>query len=125
MGFTEELFNNMFCGSIAGFGNCVSGFALDTIKTRVQLNRMTIMQCFRSIVKNEGFMALFNGIYYPLITVPLINAVSFGSYELYKSLDKDVGLSFLSGMEAGAFSGIVGSFVVNPVELVKIRMQAG
>lgn len=28
-------------------------------------------------------------------------------------------------MEAGAFSGIVGSLVVNPVELVKVRMQAG
>ena len=34
-------------------------------------------------------------------------------------------MSFWSGMEAGAFSGIVGSFVVNPVELVKVRMQAG
>lgn len=28
-------------------------------------------------------------------------------------------------MEAGAFSGLIGSFIVNPVELVKIRMQAG
>ena len=70
-------------------------------------------------------MALFNGIYYPLVTIPLVNAVSFGSYELYKKIDKRPELSFWSGMEAGAFSGIIGSLVVNPVELVKVRMQAG
>lgn len=80
MGFIDELINNMFCGSIAGVGNCLSGFALDTVKTRMQLEKISVIECFKSIIKNEGFMALFNGIYYPLITIPLVNAVSFGSY---------------------------------------------
>lgn len=35
---------------------------------------------FKKIIKNEGFMNLFNGIYYPLITVPIVNAIVFGSY---------------------------------------------
>lgn len=74
-------------------------------------------------MKNEGFLALFNGIYYPLVTIPLMNAVSFSSYEVYKKIDKNPGFSFWSGLEAGAFSGLIGCLVVNPVELVKIRMQ--
>jgi hypothetical protein len=31
---------------------------------------------------------LFSGIYYPLVTIPLANAVSFSSYELYKNITK-------------------------------------
>ena len=52
MGFVDELINNMFCGSIAGVGNCLSGFALDTIKTRMQLENTGVVECFKSIVKN-------------------------------------------------------------------------
>lgn len=40
MSFTDKLVDDMFCGSIAGIGNCLSGFALDTIKTRMQLENI-------------------------------------------------------------------------------------
>ena len=31
-------------------------------------------------------MTLFDGMYYPLTTVPVVNAVVFGSYEFYKKV---------------------------------------
>jgi hypothetical protein len=41
---------------------------------------------------------LFDGIYYPLITVPLVNAVVFGSYEFYKKITGKQQLSLLDGI---------------------------
>jgi hypothetical protein len=43
-------------------------------------------------------MQLFNGIYYPIVTVPIVNAVVFGSYELYKKIMQKDSLSFIDGV---------------------------
>lgn len=50
-------------------------------------------------MKNEGtLLKLFDGMYYPLITVPLVNALVFGSYEFYKKLTGKTNLSFIDGI---------------------------
>lgn len=68
-------------------------------------------------------MSLFNGMYYPIITVPIVNAIVYGTYETYKKIMKKDTLSMIDGIENGAFAGFVNSFVVGPVELVKCVMQ--
>lgn len=60
-------------------------------------------------------MQLFSGIQYPLITVPVVNAVIFGSYELFKKLTNKQELSFVNGIENGAFAGLVNTVIVAPV----------
>ena len=111
-------------GSISGIGNCISGYVFDTLKVRMQLEPdLSMMDEFRKIVRNEGFMSLFNGMYYPIMTVPIVNAIVYGSYEAYKKMMKKETLSMLDGIENGAFAGFVNSFVVGPVELVKCVMQ--
>ena len=71
----------MVCGTISGVGNCLSGYIFDTLKVRMQMDHsLQMMNALKSIVRDEGAMQLFNGIHYPLITVPIINAVIFGSY---------------------------------------------
>lgn len=111
-------------GSISGVGNCISGYVFDTLKVRMQLEPdLSMMDEFRKIVRNEGFMSLFNGMYYPIMTVPIVNAIVYGSYEAYKKMMKKDTLSMLDGIENGAFAGFVNSFVVGPVELVKCVMQ--
>lgn len=60
-------------------------------------------------------MSLFNGMYYPLLTVPIVNAIVYGSYEAYKKIMKKETLSLVDGIENGAFAGFVNSFVVGPV----------
>lgn len=62
----------------------------------------------------------------PLVTVPLINSIVFASYEFAKRL---MGISvgtdgnFKQSMAAGMFAGLVNSFVLSPIELVKCRLQ--
>jgi hypothetical protein len=73
------------CGTISGICNCSAGYILDTIKVRMQMNpNLSMTKTFTSIIRQEGFMHLYNGIYYPLATIPFGNAVMFSSYELYK-----------------------------------------
>lgn len=68
-------------------------------------------------------MSIWGGIYYPLVTIPVINAVTFSSYKLYKSLFGKDELSALDGFKNGAFAGLMVTFVVTPVELIKCKMQ--
>jgi solute carrier family 25 carnitine/acylcarnitine transporter 20/29 len=37
-----------------------------------------------STVQKEGFMGLYKGVYYPLVTNPIVTALNFGVYEVYK-----------------------------------------
>jgi solute carrier family 25 carnitine/acylcarnitine transporter 20/29 len=106
----------MICGTISGIGNCLSGYLLDTLKVRMQMDHnLTMLNSFKSIVEKEGFLQLFNGLYYPLITVPIINAIIFSSYELYKKIRNKTEMSFTDGIENGAFAGLVNTIVVSPV----------
>ena len=115
---------DFLCGSISGVANCLTGYIFDTLKVKVQMNpESTMGNILRTYWKNKNFLALFDGIYYPLITVPLVNAVVFGSYELYKKLKGKTSLSFWDGVENGAFAGFANTIVVTPVELVKCKMQ--
>ena len=74
---------------------------------------------------NEGVTAFYKGIAPPLVTVPLINSIIFASYEFYKNLigvKSEADFTFNQSMQAGMFAGLVNSFVLSPIELVKCRM---
>jgi solute carrier family 25 carnitine/acylcarnitine transporter 20/29 len=72
---------DLISGSISGFGNCISGYIFDTLKVRMQMDHsLTMMSALRNIIQNEGAMHLFSGMYYPMMTVPLINAIIFSAY---------------------------------------------
>ncbi len=115
---------DLVCGTISGVGNCLSGYIFDTLKVRMQMDHsLTMISTFKQIIKSEGYLHLFNGMYYPLVTVPLLNAVIFSSYELYKKLRGNTQLSFIDGIENGAFAGLANTIIVSPVELVKCKMQ--
>eukprot|EP00919_Chromeraceae_sp_WS-2016_P034434 GHVR01081535.1.p1 GENE.GHVR01081535.1~~GHVR01081535.1.p1 ORF type:complete len:111 (+),score=10.84 GHVR01081535.1:845-1177(+) len=103
-------------GSISGVANCLSGYIFDTLKVRMQIDdTKKMINLIRNIIDREGAFTLFNGIYYPLITVPIVNAVVFCSYEAYKKIRGKSELSFLHGMENGAFAGLVNTIIVSPV----------
>ncbi len=41
------------CGSISGVANCLSGYVLDTVKVRMQMDpNLKMMETFKSIIKN-------------------------------------------------------------------------
>jgi solute carrier family 25 2-oxodicarboxylate transporter 21 len=111
-------------------------YPLDVVKTRVQLQTGKgigedsyngMVDCFRKIVRNEGFSRLYRGITAPILMEAPKRATKFAANdswgEFYRGIfgvDKmNQSLSILTGASAGATE----SFVVVPFELVKIRLQ--
>uniref|UniRef100_A0A1I7VFJ1 Mitochondrial carrier protein n=1 Tax=Loa loa TaxID=7209 RepID=A0A1I7VFJ1_LOALO len=92
----------------------------------VQQSR-SIYTFFKQIVVNEGFSALFKGIGPNLIGVAPSKAVYFCTYSsckrLLNSLDIFVSNSAMIHMSSAAASGFVAATVINPVWLVKTRLQ--
>ena len=109
-------------GIASGIVNCLSGFFLDTVKTRMQLDPTltSTTQALRTIIRQEGMMQLFSGVYYPLLTLPLTNSVIFTSYEYYKHIRGKEKLSFWDGAENGAVAGFIVAFVTTPADIIKV-----
>lgn len=114
----------------------IQAFPLIVVKTRFQLQvgkvnagegYTSILECFRRIIKEEGFGRLYRGIVAPVLVEAPKRATKFAANEQYSKLflkltgkpKMDQGLSVLTGVSAG----ITEAFVVVSFELVKIRMQ--
>lgn len=114
-------------GLSAGIVGTVIGFPLDLIKTRMQtgktLGQTNLLRVGSQIVKKEGFFALYKGIGPPLLSLSILNTLSFTSYAYFRELyggrnGWDV-VNGLAGMTGAPMFGIV-STVEN---MVKTQMQ--
>lgn len=111
-------------------------YPLDVVKTRMQLQTSTAvgsdayngtLDCFRKIIKNEGFSRLYRGITAPILMEAPKRATKFAANDEWGKFYRNAfgqekmtqGLSVLTGASAGATE----SFVVVPFELIKIRLQ--
>ncbi|OCK83085.1 mitochondrial 2-oxodicarboxylate carrier [Lepidopterella palustris CBS 459.81] len=123
-------------GAVAGVSEILVMYPLDVVKTRVQLQTGKgageegyngMIDCFRKIIKNEGFSRLYRGISAPILMEAPKRATKFAANDewgkFYRNLfgvaKMNQSLSVLTGATAGATE----SFVVVPFELVKIRLQ--
>lgn len=103
----------------------------DTIKVRLQ-SQSTIarlysgpLDCLIKTVKSEGIVGLYRGISAPLLGAMLENATLFLCYNRAVEFLRTPGqeLPFSNVLLAGAVSGAACSFVLTPIELIKIRVQ--
>lgn len=86
-----------------------------------------MVDCFKKIIKQEGFSRLYRGISAPILMEAPKRATKFAANDewgkIYRkafgSTEQTQALSVLTGATAGATE----SFVVVPFELVKIRLQ--
>ncbi|KAI9782072.1 MAG: hypothetical protein M1816_002013 [Peltula sp. TS41687] len=123
-------------GAVAGVSEILIMYPLDVVKTRVQLQQGKgvgeegyngMLDCFRKIIKNEGFSRLYRGITAPICMEAPKRATKFAANDewgkIYRNLfntpQMNQSLSILTGASAGATE----SFVVVPFELIKIRLQ--
>eukprot|EP01104_Vermistella_antarctica_P002735 TRINITY_DN12950_c0_g1_i1.p1 TRINITY_DN12950_c0_g1~~TRINITY_DN12950_c0_g1_i1.p1 ORF type:complete len:325 (-),score=50.49 TRINITY_DN12950_c0_g1_i1:137-1111(-) len=121
-----------FAGSIAGLIGDGSVHPVDTIRTRLQVQRgndgmyKNTAQSLRLILKQEGWRALYNGFgIVALFTVPA-HALYFVSYEKTKALlaNPETGKSgALAHFSAGLVADVVGASIWNPMDVVKQRLQ--
>ncbi|KAF9892431.1 hypothetical protein FE257_001539 [Aspergillus nanangensis] len=128
---------NLIAGGGAGMMEALVCHPLDTIKVRMQLSRRANAPGMKTrgfvatgaeIVKKETALGLYKGLGAVLGGIIPKMAIRFTSYEQYKLLlsDKETGAvtskaTFLAGLAAGVTEAVA---VVNPMEVVKIRLQA-
>jgi hypothetical protein len=117
---------SFMCGCFAGIGNTLSSHPLDTIKVRMQLLNKSLIETIRHTVSKEGAKSLYKGVGSPLVNVPIIYAISFGSYEIgkwFQGIKPEDEVRFSQSVKAGAFAGLCISVVMTPMELIKCRLQ--
>lgn len=126
--FLTQLKEELIYGSIAGLGICVVGHPFDTIKTRKQVIGGAYTKMIPNMFFREGPLSFYKGMASPLLTIPLINSVVFGSYSLslsyiqnlksMKHVTEDTQVLY-----ASLFSGFMAALVTAPVELFKTKLQ--
>jgi solute carrier family 25 citrate transporter 1 len=127
---------NLIAGGAAGMMEALACHPLDTIKVRMQLSRRArqpgakrrgFIKTGTEIVKKETPLGLYKGLGAVLTGIVPKMSIRFTSYEWYKQLlasrsgQISGGSNFLAGLMAGVTEAI---FVVTPMEVVKIRLQA-
>lgn len=116
-------------GGFGGIAGVVAGFPLDTIRIRQQSsNSGSAFSIFRRIIATDGLSALFRGMGAPLASVTFQNAVVFQTYAvLSRAFDKSVDPrdppSYKGVWLGGVGTGALQSLILNPVELIKVRLQ--
>ena len=60
----RTFFKSVLAASIANGAQIVTTHPLDTLKVRMQMSRekLTMTQCFRQVVRHEGYSALTKGL---------------------------------------------------------------
>ena len=129
--------DHLVAGIVGGTSSTVLLFPLDLIKVRFQVHDQSkraypsVISAFRTIQRQEGFLALYKG----LSPAVFANALSWGGYFfLYENaksryVSKGIGVKedgnlnttyyLLSALE----SGIMMVFLTNPLWLIKTRLQ--
>lgn len=125
-------------GCFGGFAGIISSYPFDTIKVRIQNQKISNVQyrgaidCLKKTIKHESTRALYKGISSPLIGSMFINAICFGVEENVRKfyVSKDHSKLSVGSLEyyklfavSGALAGFSQSIFLTPVELVKIKMQ--
>ena len=111
-------------GLSAGIVGTVIGFPLDLVKTRRQTgstSQSSILAVGKSIARTEGVRALYKGMTPPLISLSILNTITFTQYtfwrEFYKANPGFDHRNFLAGISCSP----VGSIVSTVENLVKVR----
>lgn len=113
------------------FGGCASAMAaacthpLDLIKVHLQTQQkkeLGMIGMGVRVFKQDGFLALYNGISASILRQLTYSMTRFGMYETYKQR-KDGPLTFSESGVVAIISGFCGGIVGNPADMVNVRMQ--
>ncbi|CAI5757163.1 unnamed protein product [Candida verbasci] len=121
---------SFFLGSIAGCIGATAVYPIDLVKTRMQAQKHKALydnslDCFKKILRAEGFKGLYSGLGAQLVGVAPEKAIKLTVNDLVRKIGTDehgkitMSWEILAGMSAGACQVIF----TNPLEIVKIRLQ--
>ncbi|GJD12236.1 Folate transporter 1, chloroplastic [Galdieria sulphuraria] len=118
-------------GASGGLSNVLLLHPMDTLRTRFQARSFSLpgsyytnlIQASYSIIRQEGFWALYKGMGPALVGSMISWSLYFQSYHLFKSRLSSWGETVPTHLTASTCAGIVTSLVTNPFWLVKTRLQ--
>ncbi|CAO3679180.1 unnamed protein product [Rhizopus stolonifer] len=122
-------------GSIAGAVGATAVYPIDLVKTRMQNQRSKVvgellyknsLDCFKKVLKNEGFTGLYRGLGPQLVGVAPEKAIKLTVNDLVRNLfnkSQKGDIQFWQEMVAGGTAGASQVVFTNPLEIVKIRLQ--
>jgi len=122
-------------GAIAGAIGATAVYPIDLVKTRMQNQRVgsyigelkyrNSFDCFKKVLRHEGFTGLYRGLAPQLVGVAPEKAIKLTVNDLARDLfrDKKGQLTFGQELVAGACAGGSQVMFTNPLEIVKIRLQ--
>ncbi|GAB1860815.1 Mitochondrial 2-oxodicarboxylate carrier [Camponotus japonicus] len=132
----KEAVIQICAGGSAGFIEVCMMHPMDLVKTRFQLQVKTakmnplyytgICDCMIKMYKTEGLPAFWKGILPPIIVETPKRAVKFFTFEQYQQF-------FLFGANAptpltfscaGFLAGVTEAILVNPFEVIKVKLQS-
>ncbi|XP_005989136.1 mitochondrial dicarboxylate carrier [Latimeria chalumnae] len=125
----EKRVSRWYFGGLASCGAACCTHPLDLLKVHLQTQqevtmRMTGMALH--VIKNDGVLALYNGLSASLCRQLTYSLTRFAIYETVrdKFSDGSTGpLPFYQKVLLGAFGGFTGGFVGTPADMVNVRMQ--
>lgn len=115
-------------GGAAAAGACCFTQCLDTMKVLMQTQqeaKQTIWQITRNVIREEGFMALNQGLSAAILRQLTYSTFRFAFYEEVKQhwILSDKEFSFLNKVIVAAIGGAIGGYVGTPADVVNVRMQ--
>ncbi|GAB1290543.1 Calcium-binding mitochondrial carrier protein Aralar2 [Apodemus speciosus] len=123
-------------GSVAGAVGATAVYPIDLVKTRMQNQRSTgsfvgelmyknSFDCFKKVLRYEGFFGLYRGLLPQLLGVAPEKAIKLtvNDFVRDKFMHKDGSVPLLAEIFAGGCAGGSQVIFTNPLEIVKIRLQ--
>lgn len=107
--------NDTKSGFVAGITRAILSQPFDTIKTKMQIRPeyyKNSLNCLRLTVQTDGIRSLYTGLPFPLIGNVFLLGTHFHVYH-----------NIQNPLFGGALAGLCGSFISNPVEYIRIKMQ--
>jgi len=137
---SKKTFEPFIIGGISSCNAELITFPSDLIKTRLQIQSKStdsmqkkyrgMMHCLKTIIKEEGISALYNGIKPALLRQATYGTLKLGFYHYSKKIFCSVTKkskkehSLLSNMICGMVSGASANSICNPTDVLKVRMQS-
>uniref|UniRef100_A0A8C3E4Z1 Solute carrier family 25 member 13 n=1 Tax=Corvus moneduloides TaxID=1196302 RepID=A0A8C3E4Z1_CORMO len=123
-------------GSVAGAVGATAVYPIDLVKTRMQNQRSTgsfvgelmyknSFDCFKKVLRYEGFFGLYRGLLPQLLGVAPEKAIKLtvNDFVRDKFRSKDGSVPLAAEILAGGCAGGSQVIFTNPLEIVKIRLQ--
>ena len=129
-----DLLKSFIAGWMGGIGNLAVGHPFDTVKTLMQNSEKgqykSSTDCLQQLIKKEGPMAVYKGVKAPMAGVGTVFALYFFAYDStekairsFKGYDPAQSLPMLDVLICGGSTGVFGTIVLGPAELIKIQQQ--